>query len=407
MLALVLGARLAAAAAPAPTEQDFALIERGRYLATAADCGACHTDPASGRPFAGGRPIETPFGTVIAPNITPDPDTGIGSWSDAQFDAALREGKLPDGSRLYPAMPYVYYTRMTRADVLAIRAYLKSVAAVHNSVVSDQLPFPFNIRASLWFWDELYFTPGEFKPRTGQSAEWNRGAYLVEGPGHCGACHTPKTALGGDDAKRALGGYALQGWFSPNLTNDARLGLGHWSSADLIQYLKSGHNRFAAASGPMAEEVADSSSQMTDTDLAAIAAYLKDHAPASEDTGPSAPPAGDPRMTAGAAIYDDLCSACHKPDGTGIPYLIPNLADAGSVAAREPTTLMRVVLRGTRSVATAAEPTAPAMPEYGSQLSDAQIAAVLTYIRGSWGHAAPGVTEAEVRKARTTMSPAQ
>jgi mono/diheme cytochrome c family protein len=303
-------------------------------------------------------------------------------------------------------MPYVYYTRMTGADVRAIRTYLKSVAPVRHRVVANQLPFPFNIRASLWLWDTLYFTPGEFEPHAGRSAEWNRGAYLVEGPGHCGACHTPKTALGGDESDHAFAGYSLQGWFGPDITNDARLGLGNWTAADLVRYLKSGHNRFAAASGPMAEEVADSSSQMTDADLSAIAVYLKDRAPPSAGSPPAATPADDPRMRAGAAIYGDLCSACHKPDGSGVPFLIPNLADSGAVASREPTTLMRVVLRGVRSVGTAPEPTAPAMPEYGSQLTDPQVAAVLTYIRGSWGHAAPAVTEAEVRKARRALLPA-
>lgn len=384
--------------------QDFAQIERGRYLAVAADCAACHTDSTQNKPFAGGRSIQTPFGMVVAANITPDRETGIGSWSDAQFDAALRQGKLPDGKRLYPAMPFVYYTRMSQADVLAIRAYLNTVQPVHNAVSSDQLPFPFNIRAGMRVWDALYFTPGEFKPDASKSAAWNRGAYLVEGPGHCGACHTPKTMLGGDEADRELRGYSIQGWFAPNITNDRRRGLAGWSVADIVDYLKKGHNRFAGASGPMSEEVSDSSSRMSGPDLEAMAIYLKDR---QGQTGEATPlSASDPMMVAGAAIYSDLCSACHKPDGSGIPYLIPNLAGSASVASREPTTLLRVVLQGADSVATNDEPTAPAMPAFGWQLTDTQVAAVATYIRNNWGHAAAAVTDGDVRSARTSLAAA-
>ena len=219
--------------------QGFAQIERGRYLTTAADCGACHTTPG-GAPFAGGRPIETPFGNILAPNITPDAETGIGAWSDADFDAAVRQGKRRDGTLLYPAMPFPSYAKMSRDDVLAIRAYLQTVAPAHNPVVADQLPFPFNIRASMLVWDALYFEPGEFKPDSAKSAAWNRGAFLVEGPGHCGACHTPKTLLGGDEKSQALQGYQIQGWFAPDITNEARRGLGGWSVDDIVAYLRIG-----------------------------------------------------------------------------------------------------------------------------------------------------------------------
>jgi len=384
------------------SDPDIAQIERGRYLTIAADCAACHTDSTQNRPFAGGRPIETPFGTVAAANITPDHETGIGSWSDAQFDAALRQGKMPDGKRLYPAMPFPYFTRMSRADVLAIRAYLNTVQPVHNAVVPDRLPFPFSIRSGMRVWDALYFTAGEFKANPSQSASWNRGAYLVEGPGHCGACHTPKTKLGGDESDRKLRGYSIQGWFAPDLTNDEQTGLAHWSPADIADYLKKGHNRFAAASGPMSDEVADSSSRMSGEDLEAIATYLKDQ---QGQTGQATPlSASLPTMAAGAAIYSDLCSSCHKPDGSGIPYLFPDLAASASVASREPTTLMRVVLQGGQSVATKEEPTAPAMPAFGWQLTDGQVAAVTTYIRNSWGHAAAAVTEGDVRAARTNLA---
>ena len=383
------------------TSQDFAQIERGRYLVLVADCGACHTDPRRNKPFAGGRPIQTPFGTLLAANITPDPETGIGGWTDEQFDAAVRRGESPDGSRLYPAMPYPYYTRMSGDDVRAIRAYLNTVEPVNNPVHSNQLPFPFSIRATLRLWDALYFKPGPFRPDPKKSVVWNRGAYLTEGPAHCAACHTPKTVLGGDKPRQPLQGYALQGWFAPNITNDTARGLSAWSTADIVDYLKKGHNRFAAASGPMGEEVADSSSKMTEGDLQAIAIYLKDRPGQSGASRPIR--SDDPLMQAGAAIYKDLCSACHKADGTGVPYLIPSLAMSPAVAASEPTTLLQVVLRGAESVATEEEPTAPAMPAYGWQLSDVQVAAVTTYVRNSWNHRASAVTEKEVRRARKVM----
>ncbi len=381
-----------------PAGQDFAQVERGRYLATIADCAACHTDGRSKDQFAGGRPIETPFGKVLAANITPDRETGIGNWSDSEFDAAVRLGRRPDGSRLYPAMPFPYYTRMSQADVRAIRAYLSTVPPVRHEIHADQLPFPFSIRASMWLWDSLYFDPGSFKPDSSKSAQWNRGAYLVRGPGHCAACHTPKTGLGGDRTQQPLQGYSLQGWFAPDISGDTAFGLGDWSVEDVVAYLKNGHNRLAAASGPMAEEVADSSSRMTDADLQAIAVFLK-NVPGPSQVAASLSPQ-DRQMVAGAAIYRDLCAACHQQDGSGVAYLIPNLARSSSVASREPTSLLRVVIHGAQSVGTAGEPTAPAMPSFGWQLSDEQIAAVATFVRNSWGHAAPATTASVVHKAR-------
>jgi mono/diheme cytochrome c family protein len=384
-----------------PSAQDFSEIERGRYLTAIADCAACHTDPAGGAPFAGGRPIETPFGIVRAANITPDRETGIGNWTDAQFDAAVREGRRSDGARLYPAMPYPYYTRMSKEDVRAIRAYLATIAPAHNPVQTNQLPFPFSIRTGMWFWDKLYFDPGKYVPDKSKPAQWNRGAYLVLGPGHCGACHTPKNKLGGDIDKQAFQGYSLQGWFAPDITNDRAHGLGDWSAEDIVQYLKTGHNRIAGASGPMAEEVQHGSSQMTTADLQAIASYLKQHSASLPSSNPLPP--SDPRMAAGAAIYQDLCSACHRKDGNGAAYLIPALTHSPAVAAREPTTVLRVIIRGAQSVATKDEPTGPAMPAFGWQLSDTQLAAVATYIRNSWGHAASPTTADDVHDARKDL----
>lgn len=381
--------------------QRFDQIEKGRYLAIAADCGACHEGSGGVGAYAGGRPIETPFGDIAASNITPDTATGIGAWSDAQFVDAVREGIRPDGKRLYPAMPYTAYTKMSRDDVLAIRAYLQTIQPVHHPVESNRLPFPFSIRAAMRAWDWLYFSDGTFVPRTDRSADWNRGAYLVTGPGHCGTCHTPKTLLGGDKSGEDLAGAALQGWFAPNLTGDRASGLGGWSADEIAAYLRSGHNASAGAVGPMAEEIADSSSQMNEADLRAIGTYLKSLPAWAGDAAPAADAAA---VTAGQAIYRDTCSACHGLDGKGVDRLFPALATAPAVRASDPTGLIRIVLRGARSVGTDTEPTAPGMPAFGWQLDDTQVAAVLTYIRQAWNSRAGPVSATEVRKARSALT---
>jgi mono/diheme cytochrome c family protein len=384
-----------------PDSQAFDQIEKGRYLTTVADCYACHTVPEVGKPFAGARPIETPFGVITSSNLTPDNDTGIGAWTDEQFDAAVRKGLRPDGSRLYPAMPFPSYTKMPRQDVLAIFAYLKTVEPVHQPVKSNTLPFPFNIRAALRVWDALYFTEEEFQPESHQSPAWNRGAYLVQGPGHCTACHTPKTLLGGDKTGDNLRGFNLQGWFAPDITGDTNQGLGQWSEADITGYLKTGHNRMTAATGPMAEEIVNATSQYGDDDLKAIATYLKS-LPQRQDQAASAK-ADSPVMTAGQAIYRDQCSACHGLDGRGVAMLFPSLAQSSLAHASDPTSAIRLVLRGGRSVATNAEPTAPGMPSFGWQLNDDQVAAVLTYIRNTWQTAAAPVAAETVGKARQQL----
>src|SRR5262249_39477416 len=221
----------------APPLQRFEQIRQGRYLVKAADCVSCHTVQPNGTPFAGGRPIETPFGNITSANITPDRETGIGGWSDDQFDNAVRRGIRPNGARLYPAMPYPYYTKMSREDVLAIRAYLKTLEPVRNPVVTNTLPFPFNIRSAMRAWNFLFFKDERFKSDPKKSAEWNRGAFLVEGPGHCGACHTPKNFMGADKSGEYLRGFNIQDWFAPDITNDERIGLGRWSVEDIVQFL--------------------------------------------------------------------------------------------------------------------------------------------------------------------------
>jgi mono/diheme cytochrome c family protein len=291
---------------------------------------------------------------------------------------------------------------MSREDVQDIRAYLATVAPVKKWVTTKSLPFPYNFRSAMHLWNALYFTAGEYKPDPKQSVEWNRGAFLVEGPAHCGACHTPKTFLGGDKRSRYLQGSDIQGWFAPDITNDSRVGLGRWSTRDFVDYMMTGHNRVTAATGPMGEAVSLSSSHMTNEDLEAIATYLH-----TVPGGRGAPPplrADDPVMQAGAAIYRDQCSACHGLDGHGVPQLFPSVADSSMARSNDPTTSIRIVLRGARSVATAAEPTAPGMPSYGWQLSDAQVAAVLTYIRNTWGGSASAVPPRAVTKARLKLA---
>ena len=376
--------------------QDYAAVERGRYLAAAADCGSCHTVPGSGHPFGGGRPIETPFGILAAPNITPDRQTGIGAWTDDEFDAAVRHGRSRNGARLYPAMPFPYYSRMSRDEVKDIRAYLNTIEPVHNAVRVNRLPFPLDLRASMIVWDALYFRPGEFHPDASKSKEWNRGAYLVQGPEHCGACHTPKTFLGGDESSEPLQGYVLQGWTAPDITSGEGP-LRDWSIEDVVTYLKAGHNRNAAATGQMAEVVELSTSKLSDSDLKAIASYLKD---VSGPAQASSSPPDKNVLTAGAAIYQDLCSACHRQDGKGVPNMFPNLAEAATVKAKDPTTVLRVILQGAQTVSTDREPTGPAMPAFGWQLDDAKVAAVATYVRDHFGKA-PAVSASEVGKART------
>jgi mono/diheme cytochrome c family protein len=382
--------------------QKFERIEHGRYLATLADCTACHTNHGKGKPFAGGRPIETPFGIIVAPNITPDRETGIGNWTDEQFDNAVRRGVRADGSRLFPAMPYAYYTKMSRDDVKAIRAYLATVPAVKNSVIANQLPFPINLRLNMHVWDMLYFREGQFQPNPDKSPDWNRGAFLVTGPGHCGACHTPKNLLGADKKSAALQGGQIQDWFAPDITNDQAHGLASMSTEDIAALLKTGHNQEATVTGPMAEEVDDASSHFKDEDLKAIATYLKSLPGSGEKATPLDP--SDPRMIAGKAIFRDTCSACHGLDGNGVANLFPALAKAPSVRSKDPTSAIRVVLRGARSVATSAEPTAPAMPSYAWQLHDDQVAAVITYIRNSWGKAASPVSADDVSKEKSKLA---
>lgn len=393
---VALGALVAALVShPAQSDPDnYSQVERGRYLAIAGDCVACHT-AAGGQPYAGGRDLATPFGTIMTANLTPDGATGIGRWTPDDFYRAMHEGKRPDGAQLYPAFPYPFYTKVTRADSDAIFAFLQQLPPTSNAVDRNTLPFPFNIRTAMLAWNALFFTPGEFKPDPARSEEYNRGAYLTESLGHCGACHTPMNVLGANKASEAYQGNQIQGWVAPNITNDERVGLGRWSAEDIVAYLKTGHNLQTAASGPMAEVVTYSTAEMKDADLHAIATYLKERGTAG-DTAPAAITADDAQMQTGAAIYTDTCKACHTAVGTGISTIFPRLAGSQIVQQSDPTTLVRVVVQGSKSAVTGGDLTGPAMPSLGWRLSDEQVANVVTYIRNAWGNRAGRVSASDV-----------
>ncbi|BAM91180.1 gluconate 2-dehydrogenase cytochrome c subunit precursor [Bradyrhizobium oligotrophicum S58] len=393
---------LTAPSAALADSDNYVEIGRGKALATAGDCVACHTAP-NGTPFAGGLALQTPFGAIMTPNITPDNATGIGSWSADDFARALHEGRRPNGTRLYPALPYPYYTRVTRADADAIFAYLRSLEPVSNSVNRSTLPFPFNIRASMAVWNALFFTPGEFKPDPAKSDEYNRGAYLVEGLGHCGACHTPLNALGANKNDRHFEGGVVDHWTAPNITNDSQAGLGKWSVDEVVQYLKTGQARGVLASGPMKDVVENSTSRMADADLKAMAVYLKERG-AAGSPAPTPVAASDSRMKVGEAIFVDTCAACHVRSGEGIPRVFPKLAGATIATQDDPASLIHVVITGGQAAATATHPTAPTMPSFGFRLSDEQIAAVVTYVRNSWGNAAAPVTADAVKAIRAKVT---
>lgn len=336
-------------------------------------------------------------------NITPDDATGIGTWTAGDFARAMHEGIRPGGTHLYPAFPYTAYTKVTRADTDAIFTYLRSLTPVSNVVDRDSLPFPFSVRASLAAWNALFFEPGYFVPDPKRSEAFNRGAYLVEGLGHCGICHTPMNTLGASKSGRALQANQIDNWTAPNLSNDPRQGLGNWTAADIVQYLRTGQTKNTVASGPMADVITYSTSLMPDTDLHAIATYLKERGAAGVAAS-TAIAAGDTRMKIDEAVFIDTCAACHTKAGAGIEHLFPRLAGNPTVLQDSPTSLIRVILAGAKGAVTSSAPTGAAMPSLGYRLDDAQVAAVVTYIRNSWGNAAPPVSAGDVAGLRKQVS---
>ena len=392
---LILCSAFALPAAQA-AEPSADTIARGEALVVAGDCASCHTDDPA-KPFAGGKRIDTPFGAIYSPNITPDRNTGIGAWSDQDFYRALRFGIAPNGSRYYPAFPYPNFAKMTREDIQAVRAYLATLAPVSNEAPPPALQFPLNFRFLMRAWNALFFRPGILDPDQQKGTDWNRGRYLVEGPGHCGACHTPKNIFGADKHGQHLAGGAVGSYFAPRLDGAVRSGLKSWSTDDIAEYLQSGRNARSHAGGLMAEVVVNSTSKMRDGDVKAIAVYLK-----SLPAGPPEPDGPAPteaEMKIGQEIYAHNCIACHEADGSSSPRVYPPLNGNALLQSADPVSTLRITLDGAQSVTTPRAPNPGSMPAY-AQLSDQEIADVTNYIRNSWGNAAPVVTAGQVAKAR-------
>lgn len=377
-------------------------IERGAYLARVGNCRGCHTE-VGGAPFAGGRAIETPFGIVYGSNLTPDAETGIGDWSPDDFRNAMHEGRAKDGRLLYPAFPYPYFTRVTREDSDAIYAYLRSLPAVRKPNRPHALRFPFNRQPSLAVWRALSFEAEPFIVDARRSAEWNRGAYLVRGLGHCGACHSPRDFLGAAVSSAELAGAALPAgeWYAPSLTDPAQAGVAHWSVDEIVALLGSGRSAHASTLGPMAGVVFDSLQFVSDADLRAMAVFLQSLPQEDGAAREAAAAAPDPAtMQRGRALYDDRCADCHGDEGQGATGAVPALAGNRAVTTSSPTNLIRIVLDGGFPPATAGNPRPYGMPPFAQSLGDEEIAALATYLRNAWGNRAAAVTAIDVLRHR-------
>ncbi len=378
-------------------------VSRGEYLAHVGDCVACHTQ-RGGAPFAGGFAIPTPFGTLYSPNITPDRATGLGTWSAAQFYQMLHTGRARNGTLLYPAMPFPAYTKITRADADAIFNFLRSLAPVSKVNRANELRFPYDNRSLMYGWRMLYFSEGEFQPTPGESVEFNRGAYLVQGLGHCASCHSTINAIGGsgDDSAFAGGLIPLQDWYAPSLTSNQESGLGSWSLSEIAAFLKAGTSQKGAVYGPMAEVTHDSLQYLTDADAASMATYLKsllELKPAGAQSGDTGVPTAA-TLALGASIYANRCATCHRSDGTGMAPAYPPLASNPSIEMDVSVNPLRMVLNGGYAPQTADNPRPYGMPPFAQVLSDAEVAAVVTYIRVSWGNHGALVTPREANAMR-------
>ena len=372
-------------AGPAYAAADNAdLVKRGEYLATAGDCVACHSAPG-GEKFAGGLYMNTPVGALSTPNLTPDKDTGIGNWTDDQFYRAMHEGIDDQGAYLYPAFPFPWYTKVTKDDALAIKAYLFSLRPVHAPRKEIKIGFPFDIRTGLLTWRTLFFKAGTFQPDPKESAELNRGTYLVEGLGHCGECHNHSKLLGASVWSGKLEGGEIEGYYAPNITSDGKQGVGLWKKEDIVTYLKTGSkpDHTSVAKGPMRETIDDSLSKLSDADLGAMAEYLK--ATAAKQTISSSDSSKGAVLPASAPdAYLSYCASCHQPNGMGVKNAIPALAGNGSVTTKGAENVIRAVLGGLP----ATNGLAP-MPALGQTMSDAEIASAVNYVRHAWGNNAP------------------
>ena len=392
------GLLVATALLQTPARADDA-DSRGRYLAIMGDCAGCHTRE-HGTTFAGGLPFQAQFGTVYSTNITPDKETGIGTWTTDQFYRALHEGIAADGRHLYPAFPYVYFSRISRQESDDLLAFLKTLKPVRQPPTPNKLMFPFNIRSGLIFWNWLYLPKAPPAIDPAASMAWKRGEYIVNGLGHCAACHTPKDVLFGDITSKAFTGGVVDHWYAADLTGNAHAGLGKWNHDELTRFLSVGRNTYATAAGSMQEKVSLSTSHMTDPDRAAIATYLKSLPASRPKTSAEPKPA---QMANGEAIFVARCQGCHQPPGEPGPLPdYPELAGDTLILGRDPTTVVRIILQGAESPLTPNEKTTYSMPAF-AVLSDEQIAAVATYIRNSWGNRAEPVTPRAVQALRAEL----
>ena len=404
------------------------LVARGAYLARAGNCAACHT-VRGGVPYAGGRAIDTSFGPIYSSNLTPDDKTGLGSWSPAHFWRAMHNGRSKSGRLLYPAFPYPSYTQITRDDSDALFAFLKSLPAVEQTPPPHGLRFPYRTQAALALWRAVYFSPGTFESDASRSAEWNRGAYLTTGLGHCGACHTARNALGGHTGVALAGGLLdQQNWYAPSLVSPHEAGVDAKTKQDLIDLLKTGVSRHAAVSGPMSEVVLGSTQYLSVQDLGAMAEYLKElpatsalpwssgkpdasvnsaKASMTGMAGTATNPAADvPGSVAasGAKLYEQHCAQCHGDSGRGVPNAYPALAGNRAVTMTQTSNLVQIVLNGGYPPATDGNPRPYGMPPFVLVLNDSETAAVLTYIRNAWGNQASAVSPLEVDRVRAMQT---
>lgn len=382
-------------------------VERGAYLARAGNCMACHTR-RGGAPFAGGRGIETPFGMVYSSNLTADPDTGIGRWTSADFWRALHHGRSRDGRLLSPAFPYTNTTRITRDDADALYAWLMRQPRVVQANQPHTLRWPFGTQLALAVWRALYFRPGVEAPDPAHTAEWNRGAYLVRGPGHCAACHTARNALGGPSGPELGGGLIpVQNWYAPSLVSASEAGVGDWALPQIVRLLKTGQSPLSQVEGPMVEVVRHGTQHLSDTDLTAMAVYLKalpqtGAPPRTAHPAPAAAVRTKPQQDRGARLYQDHCERCHGTRGEGVPDAYPAVAGNRAVTMPQTANLVQIVLHGGFAPATSGNPRPFGMPPYLLEFDDRDVAAVINHVRTSWGNAATPVTETDVSRIRSS-----
>ncbi|MDX2221315.1 MAG: cytochrome c [Rhodospirillaceae bacterium] len=404
----VCAAALMAGMVSARAQDADSEVERGRYLAVAGNCTSCHTAPG-GAAMAGGVAFVTDFGTIYSTNITSDAAAGIGGWSYEQFARAMREGIAADGRHLYPAFPYPSFARITDDDMKALYAYFKTVPAASTKPPENKMSFPFNQRGLMAVWNALFFDGAAFAPDPAQSSEWNRGAYLVQGLAHCGACHTPRNFLGAEDNARALSGGTLNDrvarnkvrpWTAVNLTS-AQSGLAAWTEQDVFDYLKTGHSNRGGSAGPMNEVVGNSTRHLTDTDVKAMAVYLKSLPPI--EPSPQHELSAEERRR-GETLYTIHCGTCHLPTGLGAKpgsELGPPLVGSAIAQAADPATLINAILYGREILPGSQSPEHwTNMKPLGNVLNDADVAAIATYVRGDWGNRGGPVTAEQVAKQR-------